>query len=76
MPSSGMLRRVALVISDVSEELNVSVIRVTRIGELETSLVAGTSKRRTHFLLSRASPVYTTPHGKVEVPATLHNTNW
>jgi hypothetical protein len=29
MPSSGMLRRVALVRTDVSEELNASVIRVT-----------------------------------------------
>jgi hypothetical protein len=29
-----MLRRVALVRIDVSEELSVSIIRVTRIGEL------------------------------------------
>jgi hypothetical protein len=34
MPSSGMLRRVALVRTDVSEELSASFIRVTRIGEL------------------------------------------
>jgi hypothetical protein len=33
MPSSGMLRRVALVRTDVSEELSASVISVTRIGE-------------------------------------------
>jgi hypothetical protein len=33
---SGMLRRVALVRTDVSEELNASIIRVTRIGELGT----------------------------------------
>jgi hypothetical protein len=32
--SSGMLRRVALVRTDVSEESNASFIRVTRIGEL------------------------------------------
>jgi hypothetical protein len=32
--SSGMLRRVALVRADVSDELSVSFIRVTRIGEL------------------------------------------
>jgi hypothetical protein len=34
MTSSGMLRRVAL--TDVSEERRASIIRVTRIGELET----------------------------------------
>jgi hypothetical protein len=34
MPSSGMLRRVALVRTDVSEEPIVSIIRVTRIGEV------------------------------------------
>jgi hypothetical protein len=39
MVSSGMLRRVARVRTDVSEELNASFIRVTRIGELETTLV-------------------------------------
>jgi hypothetical protein len=45
MASSGMLRRVALVRTDVSEELSVSFIRVTRIGELRTTL-AVTSNRR------------------------------
>jgi hypothetical protein len=38
MASSEMSRRVALVRTDVSEELSPSVIRVTRIGELETKL--------------------------------------
>jgi hypothetical protein len=38
MPSSGMLHRVALVRTDVSEELSASFIRVTRIGELWTTL--------------------------------------
>jgi hypothetical protein len=46
MVSSGMLRRVALVGTDVSEELSVSFIRVTRSGEIGTTL-AVTSKRRT-----------------------------
>jgi hypothetical protein len=46
MASSGMLRRVALVRTDVSEKLSASFIRVTRIGELETTL-AVTSNRRT-----------------------------
>jgi hypothetical protein len=40
-----MLHRVALVRTDVLEELSASFIRVTRIGELETTL-AGTSSRR------------------------------
>jgi hypothetical protein len=34
MASSGMLRHVALVRTDVSEELSAAFIRVTRIGEL------------------------------------------
>jgi hypothetical protein len=38
MVSSGMLRRVTLVRTDVSEELSASFIRVTRIGELGTTL--------------------------------------
>jgi hypothetical protein len=33
-----MFRRVALLRSDVPEELGVSIIRVTRIGELGTTL--------------------------------------
>jgi hypothetical protein len=41
-----MLRRVALAKTDVSEELSSSIIRVTRIGELGTTL-AVTSNRRT-----------------------------
>jgi hypothetical protein len=36
MASSGVLRRVALVRTDVWVELSISFIRVTRIGELRT----------------------------------------
>jgi hypothetical protein len=38
MVSSGMLRRVAHLRTDVSEELSASFIRVARIGELQTTL--------------------------------------
>jgi hypothetical protein len=51
MASSGILRRVALARTDVSEELSVPFIRVKRIGELGTTL-AVTSNRRA----LRASP--------------------
>jgi hypothetical protein len=45
MTSSGLLRRVALVRIDVSEELRASFIRVTRIGELGTTLAVTTNWR-------------------------------
>jgi hypothetical protein len=38
MVSSGMLRRVVIVRTDVSKELSTSFIMVTRIGELGTTL--------------------------------------
>jgi hypothetical protein len=46
MTSSEMLRRVALVRTDVSEEHSAFIIRVPRIGELGTTL-AVTSNRPT-----------------------------
>jgi hypothetical protein len=46
MVSFGMLSRVALVRTDVSEEPGASFIRVTRIGEVGTTQAA-TSNRRT-----------------------------
>jgi hypothetical protein len=47
-----MLRCVALVRTDVSEELSASFVRVTRIGELGTPL-AVTSNRRSHMTMKR-----------------------
>jgi hypothetical protein len=43
-----MLRRVALVRTDVSEELSASLIRVTRIGELRTTLAVTSNRRSVH----------------------------
>jgi hypothetical protein len=58
--SSGMLRYVALIRTDVSEERSASFIRVTRIGELGTTL-AVTSNRRTLRMLVTASVVPSSP---------------
>jgi hypothetical protein len=46
MASSGMLRRVALVRTDISEELSASFIRATRIGELGTTLAVTSNRHR------------------------------
>jgi hypothetical protein len=43
MATSGMLRRVALVRTDVSEEFSPSFIRATTIGELGTTLASSNS---------------------------------
>jgi hypothetical protein len=51
MSSSGILRRVALVRTDISEELSAYFIRVTRICEPGTTL-AVTSNRRTLLVSS------------------------
>jgi hypothetical protein len=45
-----MLRRLALVRTDISKELSASFIRVTRIGELGTKLAVTSA----HFLLLRS----------------------
>jgi hypothetical protein len=53
-----MLRRVALVRTDISEELSAFFIKVTRIGELGTTLALTSSVRR---LLVTTSVVHTSP---------------
>jgi hypothetical protein len=52
MVSSGLLRRVALVRTDVSEEPGAYFIRVIKIGELGTTQAATSNRRklrRNHF---------------------------
>jgi hypothetical protein len=63
MASSGILRRVALVRTDVSEELSASFIRITRIGELgtEPALTSNRDARCVRRLLVRPSVVSSSP---------------
>jgi hypothetical protein len=56
MMSSGMLRRVDPVRTDVSEEPSASFIRVIRIGELGTTLDV-TSNRRTLLVTASVVPI-------------------
>jgi hypothetical protein len=52
-----MSRRVALVIIGVSEELSASFIRVTRIGELETTIAVTSNRRTLRRNVSRTEPL-------------------
>jgi hypothetical protein len=61
MVSSWMLRRVARVRIDVSEERSAPFIRMTRIGELRTTLHVTSDRRTLHRLLVTASVVPTSP---------------
>jgi hypothetical protein len=61
MVSSGMLRRVSLVRTDVSEELSASFVGVTRIGEIGTTLVVSSNRRTLLRLLVTASVFPSSP---------------
>jgi hypothetical protein len=61
MPSSGMLRRVAFVRTDVLEKSRASIIRVTRIGELGTTLALTSNRRTLRRLLVTTNVVPITP---------------
>jgi hypothetical protein len=63
MASSGMLRRVDLVMTDVSDERSASFIRVTRIGELGTTLALISNRflRSVRRLLVTAGVVPSSP---------------
>jgi hypothetical protein len=55
MVSSGMLRRVVLVRTDVSEEPGASFIKVVRIGELGKTQAATSNRRTRRRNLTRAT---------------------
>jgi hypothetical protein len=59
MAFSGMLRRVALVRTDVSEELSASFIKVIRISELGTTL-AVTHAAKKYQVVVPSSPILVT----------------
>jgi hypothetical protein len=62
MVSSGLLRRVALVRTDVSEELGASFIGVTNIGELGTTQAATSNRRTLRRATRRNNPEDTILH--------------
>jgi hypothetical protein len=60
MASSGMLRRVALVRTDVSEELIASFIRVTRIGEIPLVFLRSVRRLLVTATVVPSSPILVT----------------
>jgi hypothetical protein len=74
MASSGMLRRVALVRTDVSEELSPFIIKVTRIGELGTLVVTSTRRTLLKNISSETSVLTRATRHNIPKDAILHST--
>jgi hypothetical protein len=75
MVPSELLRRAALVRTDVSEELSASFIRVTKTGEIRTTL-AVTSNRRTQHApipVTQMKEALSSSETSVLTRATRHN---
>jgi hypothetical protein len=70
---SGMLRRVALVRTDLSEELSASFIRVTRIGELGTTLVTASVVPSSPILVTMMKEALSSFYTSVLTRATRYN---
>jgi hypothetical protein len=49
-----MLRRVAVIRTDVSEELSAFIIRITRIGELATTVAVNSNRRTLRSVMMEA----------------------
>jgi hypothetical protein len=68
-----MIRHVALVRTDVSEELSASFIRVTRIGELGTILVTASVVPISPILVTLTKEALSSSETSVLTRATWHN---
>jgi hypothetical protein len=74
MVSSGVLHHVALVGIDVSEELKASFIKVTRLGELGTTLVAAIVVPSSPILVTLMKKALSSSEMSVLTRATWRNT--
>jgi hypothetical protein len=68
-----MLRHVALVKTDVPEERRASFIRVTRIGELGTTLAVTSIVPSSQILVTLMKDALRSSETSVVIRATLHN---
>jgi hypothetical protein len=68
-----MLRRVALVRTDVSEERIASIIMVTRIGERRTTLAVTSNRPGSPILVTTMMEVLSSSETSVLTRATRHN---